>query len=69
MQEHNIQRDAQATARSMIRLHGLRAQAVALERLAELRQQRDVAGAEMWQQVHAAICELRRTAPEAVPVR
>jgi hypothetical protein len=49
----------------MIRLHGLRAQAVALERTAELRQQGDVAGHDLWQQIHAAICELRRTAPEA----
>ena len=47
----------------MIRLHGLRAQAVALERAAEMRQQGDVAGHDLWQQIHAAICELRRTAP------
>jgi hypothetical protein len=47
----------------MIRLHGLQAQAVALERAAELRQQGDVAGHDLWQQIHAAICELRRTAP------
>lgn len=63
MQEQNIRRDAQETALSMIRLHGLRAQAVALERAAEMRQQGDVAGLDRWQQVHAAICELRRTAP------
>ena len=62
MREGEIRRNAQQTALSMIRLHGLRAQAVALERAAELRQQRDVAGLDMWQQVHAAICELRRTA-------
>jgi hypothetical protein len=36
---------------------------VALERTAELRQQGDVAGHDLWQQIHAAICELRRTAP------
>ena len=63
MREQEIRRDAQATAMSMIRLHGLRAQAVALERAAELRQQGDVAGHDLWQQIHAAICELRRTAP------
>ncbi|HSZ93545.1 MAG TPA: hypothetical protein VK822_29685 [Acetobacteraceae bacterium] len=63
MREQEIRRDAQATALSMIRLHGLRAQAVALERAAELRHQGDVAGQDLWQQIHAAICELRRTAP------
>ena len=34
MREQEIRSDAQATALSMIRLHGLRAQAVALERAA-----------------------------------
>ena len=63
MPEDTIRRDAHATALSMIRLHGLRAQAVALERAAELRQQGNVAGTDLWQQIHAAICELRRTAP------
>jgi hypothetical protein len=63
MREHEIRRDAQATALSMIKLHGLRAQAVALERAAEMRQQGDVAQHDLWQQIHAAICELRRTAP------
>ena len=69
MREQEIRRDAQATALSMIRLHGLRAQAVALERAAELRQQGDVAGQDLWQQIHAAICELRRTAPTAETAR
>ena len=50
------------TARNMIRLHGLRAQAVAMERAAEMRQQGDVAGLDRWQAIHAAISELRRTA-------
>jgi hypothetical protein len=62
MREQEVRRDAQETAMTMIRLHGLRAQAVALERAAELRQQGDVAGHDLWQQIHAAICELRRTA-------
>ena len=49
------------TARMMLRLHGLRAQAIALERLAELRQQGDTAGMDRWQAVYGAICELRQT--------
>jgi len=57
------EQDSADTARMMIRLHGLRAQAIALERIAEMRQQADTAGLDRWQQVHAAICELRRTAP------
>ena len=62
MREHEIRSDAQATALSMIRMHGLRAQAVALERAAELRQQGDVARYDLWQQIHSAICELRQKA-------
>lgn len=54
--------DVRDTARMMLRLHGLRAQAVAQERTAEMRQQGDTAGFDHWQQVHAAICELRRPA-------
>lgn len=65
MREQEVRPNAQAAAFSMIRLHGLRAQAVALERLAELRQQGDVAALDLWQQIHAAICELRRTASAA----
>ena len=49
------------TARMMLRLHGLRAQAIALERIAELRQQGDTAGMDRWQAVYGAICELRQT--------
>ncbi len=62
MREQEIRTDAQATAVSMIRLHGLRAQAVALERAAEMRQQGDLARYDLWQQIHAAICELRQNA-------
>jgi hypothetical protein len=69
MREQNVRRDAQETALSMIKLHGLRAQAVALERAAELRQQGDVAGQDRWQQIHVAICELRRTAPAVTSAR
>jgi hypothetical protein len=63
MQAQHVQLDAQETALKMLRLHGLRAQAIALERAAEMRQQANVAGYDQWQQIHAAICELRRTAP------
>ncbi len=49
-------------ARNMIRRHGLRAQAVAMEHVAETRLQGDAAGLDHWQRTHAAICELRRTA-------
>jgi hypothetical protein len=63
MQAQNAQLDAQEKARNMIRLHGLRAQAIALEHAAEMRQRHDTAGLDQWQQIHAAICELRRTAP------
>ena len=52
--------DAKETARMMIRLHGLQAQAIAQERVAEMRQQRDTAGLDHWQHVHTAICELRQ---------
>jgi hypothetical protein len=64
MQAQNVQHEAQETALKMIRLHGLRAQAIALERASEMRQQHDLAGHDQWQQIHAAICELRRTAPQ-----
>jgi hypothetical protein len=56
------QQNARDTAQMMLRLHGLRAQAIAQERTAEMRQQGDAAGFDHWQQIHAAICELRRTA-------
>ena len=49
-------------ARMMVRRHGLRAQAIAEERVGELRQQGDVEAFHHWQSVLAAICELRRTA-------
>jgi hypothetical protein len=61
MQAQDVQLDAQDMALKMIRLHGLRAQAIALEHAAEMRQQGDVAGLDQWQQIYAAICELRRT--------
>jgi hypothetical protein len=44
----------------MIRLHGMRAQAVAQERADEMRHQGDSADFEYWQHVNGVICELRR---------
>ena len=64
MQAQDVQLAAQDTAMKMIRLHGLRAQAIASERAAEKRQQGDQAGHAQWQQIHTAIRELRRTAPQ-----
>ena len=63
MREQEVRRQAQGTALSMIRVYGLRAQAVALERAAELRQRGDLAAHDLWQQIHTAIRELRQTAP------
>jgi hypothetical protein len=60
MNHQDVRRNAQETALKMVRLHGLRAQAIALERAAEMRQQGDVAGYDLWQQIQAAICELRQ---------
>jgi hypothetical protein len=56
------QPNGQDMAQMMIRRHGLRAQAVALEHVAEMRQQGDTAGLDLWQHTHMAIVELRRTA-------
>jgi hypothetical protein len=58
-----LQSDSKYTAQNLISVHGLRAQAVAQERSAEARQQGDTAGLERWQNVEAAISDLRRTAP------
>jgi hypothetical protein len=55
--------DPRSTAQNMIRLHGLQAQAIALQHLNEQRQQANAAELERWQSVHTAICELRRTGP------
>ena len=55
--------NSQHTAQMMIRLHGLQAQAIAQERVAEMRQTGDAAGLDHWQQVHMAIRELRQVPP------
>jgi hypothetical protein len=54
--------DTKYTAQNLMAVHGLRAQAVVHERLTEARQQGDTTGLERWQNVEAAISELRRTA-------
>jgi hypothetical protein len=50
------------TAQKLIAVHGLRAQAVVNERLAESRLQGDSAAMHRWQNVEAAISLLRRNA-------
>lgn len=55
--------DSKYTAQNLIAVHGLRAQAVVNERISASRLQGDVSGLERWQNVEAAIAELRRTAP------
>jgi hypothetical protein len=54
--------DAKFTAQNLMAVHGLRAQAVVLERIAEARQQGDTTGLERWQNVELAIGDLRRSA-------
>jgi hypothetical protein len=54
--------DSKYTAQNLMTVHGLRAQAVVHERIAEARQQGNTSGLERWQNVGAAIAELRRTA-------
>jgi hypothetical protein len=48
-------------ARNLMSVHGLRAQALVQERIAEARLAGDHNGLERWQNVRAAIAELRRT--------
>ena len=55
--------DSKYTAQNLMAVHGLRAQAVVSERIAESRQQGDSSALERWQNVEAAISELRRTTP------
>jgi hypothetical protein len=59
--------ESKYTAQNMMAVHGLRAQAVVHERVAEARQQGDTSSLERWQNVEAAISELRRTAPRRAP--
>lgn len=55
--------DSKYTAQNMMAVHGLRAQAVVQERIVESRLQGNSSALERWQNVEAAIGELRRTAP------
>jgi hypothetical protein len=60
------QQDTKEAARMLIKRHGLRAQAVALERVQEMRVQGNAAGLDRWQAIFAAICDLRRSAGQRV---
>jgi hypothetical protein len=53
--------DLRETGLMMIQRHGSRAPALALERANEAQVNGDAETAYHWQQVHAAICDLRRT--------
>jgi hypothetical protein len=57
--------ESKTTAQNLMTVHGLRAQAVVQERIAEARQQGDTAGLDRWQNVEAAIAELRRSSARA----
>ncbi|MBV8870618.1 MAG: hypothetical protein JOY65_14580 [Acetobacteraceae bacterium] len=61
-----LQHDTKETARMLIKRHGLRAQAIALERVQEMRVQGDAAGLNRWQEIFAAICDLRRSAGQRI---
>ncbi len=56
--------DLLIAAKNLIATHGLRAQAVASERIAEARAQGRTAELAQWEGIRVAIAELRRTAPE-----
>ena len=51
------------TAKMMMSRHGLRAAAVAAERAEEMRCSGDAAGFARWEQIQAAIQEMRRARP------
>jgi hypothetical protein len=56
--------ESKQIALSLIQRYGMRAQAVANERAAELQNAGDAAGSDKWRQVHDLIWELRRTERE-----
>lgn len=60
--------DNKQTAQNLMVAHGLLAQAVVKERIEESRLQGDASGLARWQNVEAAISELRRTAPKPRPI-
>ncbi len=53
--------DPKQVALSLIQRYGMRAQAVANERAAELQNAGDAAGSDKWRQIHDMVAELRRT--------
>lgn len=55
--------DNKKTARNLMTVHGQRALAVVHERVQEARLQGDVSGLARWQDVEAAIADLRQTEP------
>jgi hypothetical protein len=61
-----LRHDTKEAARMLIKRHGLRAQAIALERVQEMRVQGDAAGLNRWQEIFAAICDLRRSAGQRI---
>ena len=61
-EERVAEPDSKQTAQNMMVAHGLLAQAVVKERIEESRLQGDASGLARWQNVEAAISELRRTA-------
>jgi hypothetical protein len=65
-QEDVMDADYRETAMNLISIHGVRAQAVVTERIEEARLQGDASGLARWQNVEAAINELRRTSPARV---
>ena len=65
-QEDVMDVDYRKTAMNLISIHGVRAQAVVTERTEEARLQGDSSGFARWQNVEAAINELRRTSPARV---
>jgi len=58
-----MEQDNKKTAMDLISVHGVRARAVASERIEEARLQGDASGLARWQNIEAAISELRRTSP------
>jgi hypothetical protein len=55
--------ESRTTARNLISVHGQRALAIVHEREQEARLQGDASGLARWQNVEAAIADLRRTEP------
>ena len=65
-EEYVMDTDYRKTAMNLMSAHGIRAQAVVSERIEEARLQGDASDLARWQNVEAAISELRRTSPACV---